>query len=100
VDTALVWLSATLAGAALLGQMVAFATAKGRSRHPLVRILLIVLWCGALWFLSILFLGFNYCEAGCSGRPVNGPTWLILAGWFVLNVGTLWLSFKGIARLP
>jgi hypothetical protein len=100
MDTVVVWFLEALAIAALLGQIVGFVRAKGRSRHPLVRILLIVLWCGALWFLSILFFGFNYCEAGCSDRPLNGPSWLILAGWLVLNVGTLWLALRGIAKLP
>jgi hypothetical protein len=100
MDEALFQFSTALALAGLVGQIIGLAMAKRGRRHLLVRTALLALWCGTLWFLFILLVGFNYCESGCSGRPVNGPTWAIHASWLVLNVGTLWLAFKGIGRLP
>jgi hypothetical protein len=100
MDEALFSLATVLTVAAFLSQIVGFAMAKQKTRRPLIRILLFLLWCGLLWFLGILLFSFNYCESGCSGRPVNGPTWFIHAGWFLLNVGTSWLALRGLARLP
>jgi hypothetical protein len=100
MDEALFQFSNALALTGLVAQIVGLAMAPRGRRQPLVRVALLAVWCGALWFLFILLIGFNYCESGCSGRPVNGPTWAIHASWLVLNVGTLWLALKGIAKLP
>jgi hypothetical protein len=97
MDEALFNLSTILSVAALLGQIIGFATEKGKLRNYLVRAILVVFWGGSVFLLFLLLIRYNYCESGCSGRPVNGPTWVIHAVWLALNAAALWFSLKGVA---
>lgn len=100
MTTGLFWLSAALAVAALIGQVMGFARADGRSQNRATRVVLFVAWCGLMLLLFVLFVAFSYCETNCADRSINPGAFLISVVSLAVNGAALWLGRKSAERLP
>lgn len=100
MTTGLCWLSAALAVAALIRQVMGFARSEGRSQYRLTRAVLFLAWCGLMLLLFVLFVAFSYCETNCADRSINPGAFLISVVSIAVNGAALLLGRKSVVRLP
>jgi hypothetical protein len=84
--------------AAFAAQVFGWLRSQASTRQHIARLVVLVVWGVASFYLLVVFIFFHYCENNCSS-VLNPRALPIFAAIVAVDLAVIWLGLRGLSKV-